>query len=257
MATPSSSTTTPSPQPRYLQANAVAPSATIAPPSDSPDSPSERERAVQKFLARAELSKSSPDTLVLTTPVIPISLPAVFAARLSYATYKATHNLVHTTLHDLEVKVQNSPTPTPCRPAQVHQLLPNNPATQGPSNAAHGISKPLSRKGTMAPPASVTASATQSLYTSILAPPPAKRARTIHNPQDPPLPAAVKPKSTPSRSTRSSNTSQPSPTKPRSRKARIRENVKELLPTTGQGKATPNGVNFAWIHWLSGQRRGR
>lgn len=59
MATPSSSTTTPSPQLRYLQAGAVAPSAAIATSSEPPDVATERERAVQKFLARAELSKVS------------------------------------------------------------------------------------------------------------------------------------------------------------------------------------------------------
>ena len=46
----------------------------------------------------------------------------------------------------------------------------------------------------MAPPPLVSASAGKSLYTSILAPPPAKRARTIHNPEDPPIVAPPKPK---------------------------------------------------------------
>lgn len=53
-----------------------------------------------------------------------------------------------------------------------------------------GQSSRSPRKGLMAPPPPVTASATQSLFSSILAPPPAKRARTIHNPHDPPLPAS-------------------------------------------------------------------
>ena len=39
---------------------------------------------------------------------------------------------------------------------------------------------------------SVSANAAQSLYASILAPPPAKRARTIHNPEDPPIPAPAR-----------------------------------------------------------------
>lgn len=38
----------------------------------------------------------------------------------------------------------------------------------------------------------VSANAAQSLYASILAPPPAKRARTIHNPEDPPIPAPAR-----------------------------------------------------------------
>ena len=37
----------------------------------------------------------------------------------------------------------------------------------------------------------------QSLYSSILAPPPAKQARTIHNPRDPPVPAPTRPPVTP------------------------------------------------------------
>ena len=44
----------------------------------------------------------------------------------------------------------------------------------------------------MAPPPSATASAAQSLFSSLLAPPPAKRARTIHNPDDPPAVASGK-----------------------------------------------------------------
>ncbi len=38
----------------------------------------------------------------------------------------------------------------------------------------------------------MSANAAQSLYASILAPPPAKRARTIHNPEDPPVPAPAR-----------------------------------------------------------------
>lgn len=64
------------------------------------------------------------------------------------------------------------------------------------------------RKGAMAPPTTIpssrthpaspgkrestSANAAQSLYASILAPPPAKRARTIHNPEDPPIPAPAR-----------------------------------------------------------------
>jgi hypothetical protein len=44
----------------------------------------------------------------------------------------------------------------------------------------------------MGPPAPVTASAGQSLFASLLGPPPAKRARTIRNPEDPPVPAPSK-----------------------------------------------------------------
>jgi hypothetical protein len=51
-----------------------------------------------------------------------------------------------------------------------------------------------------------SANATQSLYTSILSPPPLKQARTIHNPSDPPVPAPSRPAATP-RSRRGSKSS--------------------------------------------------
>ena len=92
----------------------------------------------------------------------------------------------------------------------------NNPATQG--SAATG-GRPPGRKGPMGPPAPVTASATQSLFATILAPPPAKRARTIHNPQDPPVPAPAKVQA-------------PSP----SRKANKPSRGAHSSPTTSKGK---------------------
>lgn len=55
------------------------------------------------------------------------------------------------------------------------------------------------------PPSSRSANAGQSLYASILQPPPAKQARTIHNPRDPPIPAPARPPATP-RSRRGSTT---------------------------------------------------
>ena len=84
----------------------------------------------------------------------------------------------------------------------------DGPATQG-NNISHHSSG-SARKGAMAPPTtipssnsrshqaspgkreSMSANAAQSLYASILAPPPAKRARTIHNPEDPPIPAPAR-----------------------------------------------------------------
>ncbi|OBZ66206.1 hypothetical protein A0H81_13742 [Grifola frondosa] len=56
MATPSSSTTTPSPQLRYVQP--ATPQVTpLAPNVVNLTEREERERAVQKFLARAEIGK--------------------------------------------------------------------------------------------------------------------------------------------------------------------------------------------------------
>ncbi|CAL1717177.1 unnamed protein product [Somion occarium] len=178
MTTPSSSTTTPSPQLRYMQSGAAIPPQTVATNGIETSDREDRERAVQKFLARAELSK----------------LTRGLRTRLTYATYKATHNLAHTTLHDLEAKTENQPT-LYRTPSGRNNNYYNNPATQGNSAMIPAsTSRTTPRKGTMAPPPPVTASATQSLFASILAPPPAKRARTIHNPQDPPVPPPAKPK---------------------------------------------------------------
>ena len=55
------------------------------------------------------------------------------------------------------------------------------------------------------PPSSRSANAGQSLYATILQPPPAKQARTIHNPRDPPIPAPTRPPAIP-RSRRGSTT---------------------------------------------------
>ncbi|EMD33875.1 hypothetical protein CERSUDRAFT_117401 [Gelatoporia subvermispora B] len=183
MATPSSSATTPSPQLRHTT---VAPPAGIAPNgvATSSSDREERERAIQKFLARAEIAK----------------LTRGLRTRLSYATYKATHNLSHNTLHDLEAQAES-------QEAQMRPLgnrpvnhFTNSPA-QGPTAAPTTPGRTVARKGSMAPPPPVTASATHSLFSSILAPPPAKRARTIHNPDDPPVPAPTKakPAASPSR----------------------------------------------------------
>ena len=126
-------------------------------------------------------------------------------ARLSYATFKATHNVAHLRIGDLEshVKEDALATWTPSR-----NNYGDGPAAQG-NNIAH-LSSGATRRGAMAPPTtipssnsrshqaspgkrdSMSANAAQSLYASILAPPPAKRARTIHNPEDPPVPAPAR-----------------------------------------------------------------
>ena len=242
MTTPSSSTTTPSPQLRYMQSGASPPQPATS-NGVEPNDREERELAVQKFLARAELSQvslfrclnRSPPPAPLQTPHVRFSRsqkspygfsnravyifhfysflsvnPSIFRlltcllfqltrslrTRLSYATYKATHNLAHTTLRDLEAKTE-SQTALYRPPSGTSRNYYNNPATQGISvSQAPSAPRNAARKGNMAPPPplSTTASATQSLFASILAPPPTKRVRTIHNPQDPPVPAPAKPK---------------------------------------------------------------
>lgn len=63
MATPSSSGTTPSPQLRHMQPHTPTAASSTAPNANSPDDKEERDRAVQKFLARAELAKVCADYL--------------------------------------------------------------------------------------------------------------------------------------------------------------------------------------------------
>jgi hypothetical protein len=109
-------------------------------------------------------------------------------ARLSYATFKATHNVAHLRIGDLESHVKDDAlaTWTPSR-----HNYGDGPAAQG-NNIAH-LSSGSARRGAMAPPTtipssssrshqaspgkreSMSANAAQSLYASILAPPPAKR----------------------------------------------------------------------------------
>lgn len=154
-------------------------------------------------------------------------------ARLSYASYKATHNIPHVPLRDLEAQTSTqsqtasfSRTIAAKRKASGTNNYYNNPATQGPNGMGAGANS-LRRgaSGAMPPPTTVssprthyptingsfnaTTSAndipstsrnpnpTPSLYTSLLAPPPAKHARTIHNPSDPPVPAPSRPVASP------------------------------------------------------------
>ncbi|KAI0267644.1 hypothetical protein BC834DRAFT_968586 [Gloeopeniophorella convolvens] len=190
MTTPASSATTPSPPMAFLQANPVSLMTGSTVSDIGANEREERQRAIQKFLARAEISK----------------LTRGLRARLSYATYKATHNVSHLPIGDLESHVRDD-TLTGWMPSRNNYY--DNPATQG--GIATTTSGGSARKGAMAPPTTIpssgsrthfassgkekeaaTANATQSLYASILAPPPAKRARTIHNPEDPPVPAPAK-----------------------------------------------------------------
>ncbi|KZT01520.1 uncharacterized protein LAESUDRAFT_717416 [Laetiporus sulphureus 93-53] len=178
MATPSSSTTTPSPQPIYLQSHtpgAAPPTASTAASNGAVVADKEeRDKAVQKFLARAEIGK----------------LTRGLRTRLSYANFKATHNLTRNTLHDLELDAQSQVRVANRASANHHNaaaVAGNSALTPG------GSAKTAARKGSMAPPPPVTASAAQSLFASILAPPPPKRARTIHNSEEPPVAAPARP----------------------------------------------------------------
>ncbi|GLB40273.1 hypothetical protein LshimejAT787_0801440 [Lyophyllum shimeji] len=181
-----------------------------------PQEKEQRQRAIQKFMARAEIS----------------SITRGLRTRLSYASYKAVHNVPHVPLRDLEAQSQSqaqsasfSRTIAAKRKAAGNNYY-SNPATQGPHAMAAGPGS-LRRggSGSMLPPSSTTSPRTyypavngsayattsnndpgfgsrtvnpnQSLYTSLLAPPPAKQARTIHNAGDPPIPAPTRPLASP------------------------------------------------------------
>ncbi|KAI0300781.1 hypothetical protein BC826DRAFT_966477 [Russula brevipes] len=188
MTTPTSSATTPSPPMAFLHTPPVSLIATLGSGDMDAKDRDARQAAIQKFLARAEVSK----------------LTRGLRARLSYATYKATHNVAHVTIGDLESQVRDDAlaTWTPSR----------NNHNDGPNAQGNNVTHPSSgsaRKGAMAPPTTIpssgsrnhqvspgkrdmSANAAQTLYASILSPPPAKRARTIHNPEDPPIPAPAR-----------------------------------------------------------------
>ncbi|KAI0052270.1 hypothetical protein FA95DRAFT_1580129 [Auriscalpium vulgare] len=180
MTTPSSSTTTPSPPMAFLQAKPLAGAAPALQNDIDAAEREERQRAVQKLLARAEISK----------------LTRGLRARLSYATYKASHNISRASIGDLESQLPADNASAVWAPVRTNYY--DNPATQGNSamNPSLGASQ---RKGSMAPPTVIpssssrghhaqaaqarepsSANGTQSLYA------------TIHNPDDPPIPAPEK-----------------------------------------------------------------
>ncbi|KAJ7592914.1 hypothetical protein C8J56DRAFT_1045362 [Mycena floridula] len=203
MATPSSSATSPSPPMAYLTHLALAQQAPqLAIEKD------EKKKAVQKFLARAELS----------------SVTRSLRARLSQASNKAGSTSPYPSYRELDAQSPSSFSRTnPAKrkaPGASHYY--GTPATSAAGGSGASAS-PLRRGslGTMAPPlntapkSSINGSGTasgsgtgdqnnssrnapsQSLYTSILAPPPAKQARTILNASDPPRAAPVRPVSSP------------------------------------------------------------
>ena len=174
--------------------------------------------------------------------------------RLTYASYKAAHHLEQTSISDLEAQTQlqghSQSAKLPIGKATA--LAPNshysNPAAHGVSPLAPNAStKSLVRKGTMPPPSGVTASATQSLFSSLLQPPPSKRARTIHNPEDPPIPPPPKarPVTPPRKTTKSTRV----PPASNSSKAKARKDVKGKkretaphAPTTSSRIITPQST---------------
>ncbi|KAH7884806.1 hypothetical protein F5I97DRAFT_1929635 [Phlebopus sp. FC_14] len=185
MVTPSSSVTSASPPATYIQPHSPSLSTDMGPLERE-----EREKAIQKFMASAQLS------------VVARGL----RARLSYASYKATHNIPHIPLNDLEAKTRALSVAPPRligtkRKASGGTNYYDNPATQGPATRRVGaippapVSVPSAATASRShyptvPAQGSNANATQSLFTALLGPPPMKQARTVHNSKDPPVPAA-------------------------------------------------------------------
>ncbi|KAJ7650112.1 hypothetical protein FB45DRAFT_731041 [Roridomyces roridus] len=252
MPTPSSSATSPSPT------MAFAPSLPLPVSTTRPSNPDDRKRAVEKFKARAEISNVTRN----------------LRARLSFASYKAVHNISHVPLRDLEAQTQSqaqmySRTFAAKRKMSAFNLTPasygasgsnnyyNNPATQGGGSPA---ANPMRRHGSMAPPPTLTfrtyypainaanavpggsgadaqrAMPAHSLFTSILAPPPSQPARTILNAADPPVPAPIRPAPSPRTTKSSRNTESTRAAKSSSRHDRPEKRKAKSRHTVDKGK---------------------
>ncbi|KAH9945111.1 uncharacterized protein BXZ73DRAFT_38181 [Epithele typhae] len=217
MATPSSSATTPSPRPRYLQSAGSASSSAIAPNGMPSVEGVDRDHLAQKITAGAHLGE----------------LALNLRARLLYANFKVKSSSTGNSFHELDNQhaAPGKHTPSTKRTANFF----GEPGSPG-GGGAHAPRS--AKKGSMAPPPSVTASATQSLFSSLLAPPPAKRARTIHNPEDPPAAAPEKPAEphrTPHRSSKATRTPD-THSKSKSRKTKEKEKEKAGRTPAGKGK---------------------
>jgi len=178
--------------------------------------------------------------------------------RLSYASYKATHNIHHASIRDLEAQSQSqSQAASFSRTIAAKRKASASSHSQGHQGSATGPAFP--RKGgsaAMPPPASTSSPRTyypavtgattgnsdvgpstryptsnQSLYTSILAPPPIHHARTIHNAGDSPVPAPVRPAPSPRVS--------PPKTTSRSPAEKARSHVKGRKSDTRSNTASP------------------
>ncbi|EPQ52580.1 hypothetical protein GLOTRDRAFT_140278 [Gloeophyllum trabeum ATCC 11539] len=179
MASPSSSATTQSPPLAYLEAGPV-PSATSEGSTVDDAEAEDRNSAITKFIARAEISKLTFD----------------LRSRLAYASYKASNRVSHLPIHDLEVKTQAASYARSVPSKRKVTTFTHNSAPQTPRSLAMSTPRP----GQMAPPPPVTrtsssgqggsANSGHSLFAALLGAPLPKHARTIRNPSAPPAPVA-------------------------------------------------------------------
>ncbi|KAG5636954.1 hypothetical protein H0H81_006302 [Sphagnurus paluster] len=258
MATPSSSATSPSPPMTYLQHATGQPQP--SPIFMDPMEKEQRQRAIEKFMARAEIS----------------TVTRALRTRLSYASYKAVHNIHHIPLRDLEAQSQTqsqsasfSRTIAAKRKAAGSNNYYNNPATQGPHGISAGSSsvRRAGSSGSMPPPSTTSSPRTyypaananayattsnndpgsssrtgpnQSLYTSILAPPASKQARTIHNAGDPPVSASSRPLASPrARAPKPTSRSTAEATRSHAKSRKLEHPSSPGSPNTRKVKRTP------------------
>ncbi|KAF5359527.1 hypothetical protein D9756_003497 [Leucocoprinus leucothites] len=217
MATPASSATSPSPPIPYLSHTPVSQASPLS-PLDAHEREL-RKHAVQKFLARAEISM----------------VTRALRARLSYASYKAIHNVSHVPIRELEGHLLSQSQAASFNrtiaakrksagPSSSHYSNSSIPSSTSASSSALGAGASTSNaharrpSGNMPPPMTssprahhptVTPSSAQhhhrstsghqqSLYSSILAPPPPHvAARTVLNANDPPVPPSSRPAPSP------------------------------------------------------------
>ncbi|KAL0954384.1 hypothetical protein HGRIS_003369 [Hohenbuehelia grisea] len=229
----------------------------------------EKQRAMQKFMARAEVS----------------TVTRALRQRLAYASFKAAHNVPQMSLRDLEdqLAIQSQAHASPysrtitakrkaggtAAPSSASYY--SSPGTQGSGlrrtgsnlappgqrsnyyptvNGTGSSSATIPNQG-FASPSQGTAQS-ESLYTSLLAPPPAKHARTIHNPNDPPVAAPIRgvasPRALPRDKAAASRAVVNSPEGARARaKGRKTEKKSPGTPKTkrvskGKKKASPNSA---------------
>jgi hypothetical protein len=127
-------------------------------------------------------------------------------ARLSYASYKASNNVSHVPLRELETRSHSQLTASTTRVAGTKRKAPSS--TNYYSNPRTTGAAALSRSPMAPPPGSSLSltnvvtdtranisnvNGTHGLYASFLVPPPTKQARTILNAHDPPLAAPARP----------------------------------------------------------------
>ncbi|KAL5486216.1 hypothetical protein ACEPAI_7261 [Sanghuangporus weigelae] len=271
MATPSSSGTSPSPALSFTLPTSASENSTDEPNDQDQQ---EREERRKKLIARTELAK----------------ITRALRTTLALASYKAKHNVANVPLSTLEARVaqrSHYPNNTPAgQPNPV--LLPasfgndkkrkanattnntnfySSPLSQGTSTysmggiglgantASSSVSTPTPHTSyTFPPPTSSVASGpvypSKGLFASILALPPAKRARTIHNPEAPPVPPPSPPpppqnKRSPKKGTRKGKEPAPSA---KQRAADKKGKGKEREKKSVAGRARANSISSVHTH---------